>query len=242
MVGRSGVKNGFLATMDLITVLIAETNDLLRRRLGSFLAEVKDIQLVGEAMRGSVLNRMAVLQPQILLLGVQMPKMDELKRLHRIRAKSPRTKILLLAEYLDEDFITSALQDTIHGCMLTTASPTELVKVIRAIHAGEFWVQRKLLTRVVNNLRQRVDELEGSPAKLRDVLSEREHEVVIWAVQGMTNKEIATQLGISAKTVKTHLQNVFQKLNVNRRIQLSALSAYLTSYTTRAARQSPFAE
>ncbi len=111
-----------------------------------------------------------------------------------------------------------------HGCVLKTALPTELVKVIRAIHGGEFWVPRKLLTQVVENLRHRVDELQGSAWKLRDILSEREQEVVIWAVQGMTNKEIAAQLGISPKTVKTHLQNVFQKLNVRRRAQLSALS------------------
>jgi DNA-binding NarL/FixJ family response regulator len=231
-----------LPAMDLITVLIANAHALLRRRLNGFLAQQKDMQVVGEAMRGRLLNRVEALQPHILLLDVRMPKMDELKVLPRIHAKSPRTKILLLAEYFEEDFIARALQDGVHGCALTTASPTELVKVIRAIHAGEFWVQRKLLTRVVKNLRQRVDELEGSPSELRDVLSDREHEVVVWAVQGMTNREIATQLGISAKTVKTHLQNVFRKLNVRRRVQLSALSPYFASYTPRAAPQPPPSE
>ena len=223
--------------MDLITVLIADAHGLLRRRLSSLLAQQKNIEVVGEATRGRLLNRVEALQPHILMLDMRVPKMDELKVLPRIHAKSPRTKILLLAEYFEEDFIARALQDGVHGCMLTTTSTAELVKVIRAIHAGEFWVQRKLLTRVVKNLRQRVDKLEGSPSELRGVLSDREHEVVFWAVQGMTNKEIAAQLGISAKTVKTHLQNVFKKLNVRRRVQLSAL--FLASYTSRAGPQPP---
>jgi DNA-binding NarL/FixJ family response regulator len=226
--------------MDVITVLIADAHALLRQRLSRFLAQQTDIQVVGEALHGRrVLHRVEALQPHILLLNVRMPKMDELKALPRIRAKSPRTKILLVADYFEEDFIASALQDGVHGCVLTTASPIELVKVIRTIHAGEFWIQRKLLTRVVKNLRQKVDELEGSPSELAHVLSEREQEVVIWAVQGMTNKEIAAQLGISAKTVKTHLQNVFKKLNVRRRVQLSALSPFLATSTPRAAPQPP---
>ena len=170
---------------------------------------------------------------------MRMPKMEGLKVLPRIRAKSPRTKILLVADSFEECFIASALQDGVHGCVLTTTSPTELAKVICTIHAGEFWVQRKLLTQVVSNLRQRVDELERSPSKLLDVLSDREHEVVIWAAHGMTNNEIATQLGISAKTVKTHLQNVFRKLNIRRRVQLSALSPYLASHAPGAAPQPP---
>jgi DNA-binding NarL/FixJ family response regulator len=101
------------------------------------------------------------------------------------------------------------LQDGVYGCVLTTASPTEFVKGIRVIYAGEFRVPRKLLARVVKNLRWHVDELEGSPAELRDVF-DREHEVVIWAVQRMTSKEIIAELSISAKPMKTHLQTVFR--------------------------------
>jgi DNA-binding NarL/FixJ family response regulator len=171
-----------------------------------------------------VLGGVEALHPHILLLDVRMPKLGGRAGLPKIHARSPRTKILILADYFEEDFIVRALQGGMHGCVLKTALPTELVKVIRTIHAGEFWVPRRLLTQVVENLRHRVNELQGSTWELRDILSEREQEVVIWAVQGMTNTEIAAQLGISPKTVKTHLQNVFRKLNVRRRVQLSALS------------------
>jgi DNA-binding NarL/FixJ family response regulator len=234
------VQSLLLCNMDVITVLIADAHTLLRRTLRRFLAQQQNIRVVGEAANSrQALSRLEALQPHILLLGMRMPKMEGLKVLPRIRAKSPRTKILLVADSFEEDFIASALQDGVHGYVLTTTSPTELAKVICTIHAGEFWVQRKLLTQVVSNLRQRVDELEGSPSKLLDVLSDREHEVVIWAAHGMTNNEIATQLGISAKTVKTHLQNVYRKLNIRRRIQLSALSPYLASHTPGAAPQPP---
>jgi LuxR family transcriptional regulator of csgAB operon len=96
----------------------------------------------------------------------------------------------------------------------------ELVRAICTTRSGELWVPRKLLTRLLENLRQRIDELQGSLSAMREALSDREQEVVLWAMQGMTNKEIAAQLGISAKTVKTHLQNVFRKLKVSRRVQL----------------------
>jgi DNA-binding NarL/FixJ family response regulator len=237
------MKGSHIATMDLVTVLIADAHALLRKRLGSFLVQQQGIQVIGEAMNGrQVLRRVKALQPHILLLGLRMPNMNSLEVLPKIRARSPRTKILVLAEHFEEDFITKALQGGMHGCVLKTARPTELVKVIRTIHAGEFWVQRRLLTQVVESLRLKVDELQRATWKLQGFLSEREEEVVIWAVQGMTNKEIAAQLGISAKTVKTHLQNVFRKLNVRRRVQLSALVPHFTSHSSPAAPESPPSE
>ena len=210
--------------MDPITVLIADAHALPRQRLSRFLAQQEDIQVIGAAADGrQVLSRVGALQPHILLLDIRMPKMSGLEVLHKILARSPKTKTLILVDSFEEEFIARALQHRVHGCLLKTAPPTELVKAIRTTHAGELWAQRKLLTHVVENLRQRVDELQGFLLEMWEVLSAREQEVVTWAVQGMTNKEIATQLGISEKTVKTHLQNVFRKLKVSRRGQLLRL-------------------
>jgi DNA-binding NarL/FixJ family response regulator len=210
--------------MDPITVFIAEAYHLLRQGLNELLARQEDLQVVGEAADGlQMLSGVEALQPDILLLDMQMPRMSGLAVLPRIHARSPRTKILILADFFEEEFIARALQDGARGYMLKTALPTELVKAIRSTHVGELWAQRKLLARVVENLRRRADELQGFPSELWEVLTEREREVSIRAAQGMTNKEIATQLGISAKTVKSHLEKVFRKLNVRRRTQLSHL-------------------
>jgi RNA polymerase sigma factor (sigma-70 family) len=222
--------------MDPITVLIADAHAPFRQQLSRLLAEQVDVQVVSAATDGcQVLRRMAALHPHILLLDVRMPKMGGLEVLAKIRCQSPSTKILILSDRFEEEFIAAALQHGVQGCLLKTAPPTELVKAVRAIHAGELWAQRKLLAQVVERLRVRVEELQGSASQLREVLSEREQEVAVLTVRGMTNKEIAVQLGISAKTVKTHLQNVFRKLKVRRRVQLSALSSYLGSSPSHAA-------
>jgi two-component system, NarL family, response regulator LiaR len=222
--------------MDLIKVLIADAHAPFRQQLSRLLAEQADVQVVSEATDArQVLRRVEALHPHILLLDVQMPDTGGLQLLANIRGKSPETKILILADCLEEEFIAAALEHGVQGCLLKRVPPAELVNAVRTIHAGELWAQRKLLARVVERLRARVEELEGSAWQLREVLSEREQEVAILAVRGMTNKEIAVQLGISAKTVKTHLQNVFRKVKVRRRVPLSALSPYLGSSPVRTA-------
>jgi two-component system, NarL family, response regulator LiaR len=226
--------------MDPITVLIADAHATFRQQLNGLLVHQKDVQVVSEATDGrQVLRRVEAFHPDILLLDVQIPNFGGFQVLPKIRAKSPRTKILILADCCEEEFIGEALQHGVQGCLLKLAPPTEFVKAIRTTHAGEFWAPRKLLARVVESLRARVEELQGAASHLREVLSEREQEVAILAVRGMTNKEIAVQLGISAKTVKTHLQNVFQKLKVRRRVQLSALSQQLASSPALATLHSP---
>jgi DNA-binding NarL/FixJ family response regulator len=214
-------KRGIFTTMQPITVVIADAHALFRQRLCRFLAQQEGIEVVSEAKDNlQVLSRLEALQPDILLLDVRMPKMSGLEVLANIRAKSPRTKILILADLFEEEFIARALQHGARGCVLKTARPMELIRAICTTHSGELWAPRKLLTQLLEHLRQRLDELQGPLSVMSETLSEREREVASWAVRGMTNNEIAVQLGISAKTVKTHLQNAFRKLKVSRRGQL----------------------
>ena len=208
--------------MNQITVLIADDHALFREALHLLLAQEGDIQVVGEATDGQqALIMTEAFQPDILLLDVRMPGVNGLDALPRIRAKSPGTKVLMLSGYPEDDFIVEALQLGAKGYLSKSLTRADLVKAIRATHAGELWAERKMLMQTLKSLLQKVNNLHVSPSpETGEALTDREHEIVKWVIQGMTNKEIAAQLGISDKTVKTHLSNIFGKLKVSRRIQL----------------------
>jgi DNA-binding NarL/FixJ family response regulator len=207
--------------MPPITVLIAVEPALFRAGLRLVLAPQDDLQVIGEAADGPQgLRLVEALHPDLLLLDLQLPEAGGLALLPQLQALSPRTSILLLAGWLDDALIVEALQHGAKGYLPKTATPDELLKAIRTISAGELWVRRVLLTQVVERWRHDLQALRGPPVMRRGILTAREHEIVRGVQQGLTNKEIATQLGISDKTVKTHLSAIFRKLQVRRRVHL----------------------
>ena len=206
---------------DPIRVVIAGDHALFREGLRLFLAQQEDMQVIGEAADAlQALCLVEALQPDILLLDIQMPKMGWLEILANIRARSPRTNILILSAVLEDALIAEALQQGAMEYLLRTARHSDLMKAVRTTYAEELWANRKVLTQVLEHLRRKIWELQDPPLELRETLTDREHEIVKWARQGMTNQEIAARLGISVKTVKAHLRNIFRKLKVSRRIQL----------------------
>jgi len=183
------------------------------------LSQEESIQIVGEATDGKQsLIMTEALQPDILLLNVRLPEMNGLDALPKIRAKSPGTKVLILSSYPEDDFIVEALRRGAKGYLSKTLTRADIVKAIRVTHAGELWTERKMLTQTLESLLQKANSV--APQRPREALTDREREIVKWVIQGMTNKEIAAQLGISDKTVKTHLSNIFGKLKLSRRLQL----------------------
>ena len=210
-----------------IRVLIAGDHALFREGLRLFLAQQEDMQVIGEAANDlQALRLVEALQPDILLLDIQMPKMGWLEILANIRARSPRTNSLILSAVLEDALIAEALQQGAMEYLLRTAAHSDLIKVVRTTYAEELWANRKALTQVLEQLRRKIWELQEPPLELRETLTDREHEVVEWVRQGMTNSEIAARVGISVKTVKAHLRSIFRKLKVSRRIQL--LNAFPT--------------
>jgi len=207
--------------MKQITVLVADDHAVFREGLCMLLSQEPDMKVVGEAVDGHQAIAMAeALRPDIMLLDVRMPRLDGLKALPRIRLKSPETKILILSGFLEDDFIVEALQNGAKGYLVKTLSTGDLLKAIRATHAGEVWAERKVLAHLLDDLLQKVNPPKLPASEARMDLTNREQEIVKWATQGLTNKEIAARLGISDKTVKTHLGNIFSKLKISRRLQL----------------------
>lgn len=208
--------------MSPISVLIADDHALFRGGLGALLRRHKDIQVVGEATDGrQAISMVEALQPDILLLDVQMPELDGLEALLQVRKKSPRTKVLMIAKVLKDEFIIKALQLGAKGYVSKSLKHTALVKAIRATYAGEIWAERRILTQVLESLCRTVHGMNPSLSEIQQTLTAREREIVKWTIQGMTNKEIAARLGISDKTVKAHLNHVFGKLKISRRLQLT---------------------
>lgn len=208
--------------MSRITVLIATEDAIFRKGLGLLLAQAEDIQIVGEAADG--LQAIAMTEaffPDILLLNLKMPALGGIEALPKIREKSPGTKVLILSGFCDDGLTIQALQRGTKGYLSKSLTSTEFVKAIRVAHAGEIWAERKVLTEVLESLRQKVHGMNASFADTQEILTGREREIVKWTIRGMTNKEIAARIGISDKTIKTHMSNIFRKLRVGRRLQLA---------------------
>ncbi len=207
--------------MQPITVIVANDHALLREGLAMLLSLQNDLKVIGEAADGlEAVSLVEALQPDILLLDIRMPKLSGLEVLAQIRLKSPRTRTLILSGFFEDEDIAEAFHRGAKGYLVKVATHQDLVKAIRTTHAGELWAERKVLSQVVESLLQRMEGLNTPRSALRETLTEREREVVKWVIHGMMNKEIATQLGISEKTVKAHLSNIFSKLKVSRRLQL----------------------
>ena len=207
--------------MNQIRVLIADDHTLFREGLSMLLAGEPDINVVGEAADGfQALSMAEALQPDIMLLDIRMPGMDGLEVLRRIREKSPKMKVIVLSGFFEEELIVEAFEHGAKGYLQKITSPADLVKALRATHAGELWAHPRVLSQVLESLLGKVHAPHLALSEMHGNLTDREKEVVERVKVGKTNKEIAADLGISEKTVKAHLSNVFSKLNIGRRLQL----------------------
>jgi len=205
---------------DQIRVVIADDHRLLREMLRLTLRQEKGIEIVGEAANGlQAINVISDLKPDIVLLDIIMPEMNGIKVLPAIKEKSPDTKALMLTVASDEAMIFKALKAGAKGYLTKNVSISDLTKAIQAVHQGELWVERKLMARFFEEETIAEPREEDKPGKTKEGLTPREKEVLRLLTQGSTNKEIAKALFISEKTVKSHLNSIFRKLKVSRRLQ-----------------------
>jgi DNA-binding NarL/FixJ family response regulator len=203
-----------------IKVVIADDHKLLREMLHLALRQEKSIDIVGEAANGlQAIDVISDLKPDVVLLDIIMPKMDGLKVLPAIREKSPKTKALMLTVADDEVMILKALKAGAKGYLLKDVGISDLIMAIKAVHQGELWVARKRMARFFEEEAIADPKGEDRPGKTKEGLTQREYEVLRLLTKGSTNKEISKALFISEKTVKSHLNSIFRKLKVSRRLQ-----------------------
>ncbi|HEX3606616.1 MAG TPA: response regulator transcription factor [Candidatus Dormibacteraeota bacterium] len=184
----------------MIRVLVADDHPVVRHGLCTMLEIEDDIVVVGRAADGEEAVLLArETGPDIILLDVQMPNLDGIEALRRIRADNPAARVIVLTTYRNEDYIFPALDAGARGYLLKDASRTELAAAVRAVHRGESLLDPQVARTVQN-------------APRIDPLTTREVEVLRLMADQRSNAQIAQQLFVSENTVKTHVSNILAKL------------------------------
>lgn len=199
----------------MIRVLIADDHHVVRRGLMVFLKTQKDIEVVGEAKNGLEAVALAEeLQPDIILMDLVMPELDGIGATKRITEKFPSMPVLMLTSFSDRDHVVPAMEAGAVGYQLKDIEPDDLVQTIRQIMQGARIVHPEVTTQ----LEQNEAEEQSLPHK-RHPLTPREQDVLAELTKGKSNREIASSLFVTEKTVKTHISNIFAKLEVQDRTQ-----------------------
>jgi DNA-binding NarL/FixJ family response regulator len=208
----------------MIRVVLADDHGVIRDGLGRLIAGLDDIELVGTAIDGlDAVERCAELMPDVVLMDLDMPRLDGIGATRRILADHPRTAVLVLTSFSDRARILGEIEAGACGYLLKDVAADEVAEGIRAAARGESPIDPRA-ARTILTAQAQPDPAQG--------LSAREGEVLALLVEGLPNKLIARRLEISEKTVKTHLTSIFRTLGVTDRTQ-AALWAEREGFTAR---------
>ncbi|MGN6377614.1 MAG: response regulator [Gaiellales bacterium] len=203
---------------DPIRVLLVDDHAVVREGLRAFLELQDGIVVVGEASDGEqALEQAEATSPDVVLMDLVMPRMDGVTAMRSLRERAPRTRVIVLTSFLDDERLLPAVRAGAAGYLLKNAKPQELARAVRAAHAGEALLDPVVAARLVESLARDGDD----PL---DRLTPREREVLVLIGRGFRNKQIAFELGISEKTVKTHVGRLMEKLGVDDRTQAAVLA------------------
>jgi DNA-binding NarL/FixJ family response regulator len=199
-----------------IRILIADDHHVVRRGLAFFLKTQKDIEIIGEAGNGKEAVELArTLKPDLILMDLVMPEMDGIQATKMIKTEMPEIKIMMLTSFSDQDHVIPALEAGASGYQLKDIEPDALIKCIRKIMSGENQLHPKATSHLLANLSNK----ESNEKNSLEQLTKRELDVLKEIARGKSNKEIASTLFITEKTVKTHVSNLLAKLELADRTQ-----------------------
>ena len=199
----------------MIKILIADDHHVVRRGLLFFLKTQKDIEVVGEAKNGlEAVQLVEALQPNIVLMDLVMPELDGIEATKRIKKQWPNVEVLMLTSFSEKDHVLPAIEAGAAGYQLKDIEPDDLVASIRAIMRGENTLHPEATNTLEAGLRE-----DENLQHIQNPLTPREQDVLAELTKGKSNREIASSLFVTEKTVKTHISNIFTKLNVQDRTQ-----------------------
>ncbi len=210
-----------MVSTDKIKVLIVDDHQVVRQGLRTFLELHDDLAVVGEAGDGSAaLEMIRRLEPDIVLMDLVMPGLDGIAATRQALALGTRTQVIALTSFAEDDKVFPAIEAGASSYLLKDVSPDALVEAIRAVHRGEARLHPDIARKLMQATRVAHQASGGAPALAGD-LTDREREVIRLVARGCSNREIAQELVISEKTVKTHISHVLGKLNLGDRTQLA---------------------
>jgi DNA-binding NarL/FixJ family response regulator len=197
-----------------IKLFLVDDHPIVLEGIKSHLLAQDEFEVVGHAADGQEATRKArLLQPDIVLMDISMPRMNGLEAMARLRRQAPRAKIIVLTMHQSREYISQAVRGGARGYVLKDTSPAELVQAIKLIHQGQGFfspsVSRVVLEELANG------DKEKPPPSCLTKLTEREREVLVQIAEGYSNKEIADRLGVGVRTIETHRERVMRKLNIH---------------------------
>jgi len=203
-----------------IRVFLVDDHAIVRQGMIALLETHPDLEVIGEAADGVEAVRLALaLNPDVILMDLNMPRKNGISAMRDIIHLRPEARILMLSSFSDEDQVTEAINAGAMGYLLKTAKLTDLVDGIRDVYERNMPLNPVVARKLVQKM--------GTPQgkyRLTEVLTKREIEILPYLAAGISNKEIADRLGISTRTVGTHISNMIRKTEAGNRVQLANLA------------------
>lgn len=200
--------------------MIADDHSLIREGLKQLLEFDGSIEIVGEASNGvECLEKLSESSPEVLLLDINMPEKNGIEVLKQMKEDQSPIKVLILTVHNEMEYLMKAVDIGVDGYILKDSESSELKKAIKAVRNGENYIQPSLIPALNSQLLNR----DTDKDKI-SLLTNRELEVLVQVANGMFNKEIATNLNISERTVKNHISNIFKKIDVSDRTQAAVFA------------------
>ncbi|MBC8281184.1 MAG: response regulator transcription factor [Chloroflexi bacterium] len=201
-----------------IKIVIVDDHEMVRNGLSVMLEREDDFTVVGEATNGKeAVESVNKLRPDVVLMDLRMPEMDGVEAMRQIRTTNNDVHFLVLTTFDSDEYIFDAIQAGAKGYLLKDTSREELFRAVRTVNRGESLIEPAVVSRVLDRLTQLSNQAAQGPDHL--ALSDRELEVLQAMAKGSANKQIAGDLSITESTVKTHVANIFQKLEVSHRTE-----------------------
>jgi DNA-binding NarL/FixJ family response regulator len=205
---------------DNLRVLIADDHALFRRGLEMVLQKEQDIEVIGEAFDGQqAVERAMELMPDVVLMDVRMPRRTGIEATKRIKELLPHVKILVLTNSDEEADLYDSIKAGASGYLLKEISTEEVAEAVRSVVAGHSRISPAMAAKLLNEFQAMTKRAEDRPPLAPPRLTDRELQVLRLVAQGMGNREIAQQLFISENTVKNHIRNILEKLQLHSRME-----------------------